>query len=324
MGAGLLAACGVKPSSPKPVSKIRLGFIVPAQFNSWIIQMQREADSYAKIHADEIEYIKTQADGDITKQVFQIDDLLVKGIDVLVTMPLSPTALAEPLKRTMEEIPVVTFAWDLDTQTTVHFKCDERRFGRLGAEWLNEQLGSKGKVVILRGTAGTSADTDRYEAVIETLSPDIEILDEVFTEWDYAKGKKAMTALLAAHPVIDGVWSSGAAVSQGAVEAMQAAGRDLIPITAENNNGFLKMWKTLGLTSCGVVEPTHMVQDAFDAAIKLVRGEKVDPVCNVDMPLITDEKLDEIVRMDCSDDLWVPTKLTEEEIQEFYGLEKSS
>jgi len=84
--------------------------------------------------------------------------------------------------------------------------------------------------------------------------------------------------LLAAHPQIDGVWSQGGEMTLGAMEAFQAAGRKMVPMTGEDNNGFLKAWQKLqpsGFTSIAVSKPTWISAEALRIAIDILQGKAV-------------------------------------------------
>ena len=43
--------------------------------------------------------------------------------------------------------------------------------------------------------------------------------------------------------------SQGGAMTQGAIDAFIAAGRDLVPMTSEGNNGALKAWYEIAITA---------------------------------------------------------------------------
>ena len=77
----------------------------------------------------------------------------------------------------------------------------------------------------------------------------IEVLGSANASWDYAQGKAAVESMLSAYPEIDGVWSQGGAMTQGAIDAFIAAGRDLVPMTSEGNNGALKAWYEIAITA---------------------------------------------------------------------------
>ena len=76
--------------------------------------------------------------------------------------------------------------------------CDDQEFGRIGAKFIAEQIGGKGDVVILNGIAGSTCSENRYLGAKEIFDqyPDIKIVNETDADWDYAKAKVAVEALI--------------------------------------------------------------------------------------------------------------------------------
>lgn len=307
-----------------------IGFSNISVANTWRVQMVSELEAEAERQG--VTLYSADAGGDISKQISDIQDLLAKGIDALLVAPNSPTATNAVTKQAIEQgIPVITFSSpvDGDDAYTAYIGCDDYDFGKTSAEFLLDKIGGKGKVVVLSGMAGNEITAERTRAWEDALAalPDggaeIEILAEYFTDWDYAKGKQAMETALAAYPEIDAVFSHGGAVAQGAIEAMQAAGRDLVPITGETNNGFLKMWKSLkasdGFESVGPGYPSWISGEALRTAIKCLDGQEVDKVFILESAVVTQDTVEEFARDDLSDSYWGMSGLPESMLIANYG-----
>lgn len=208
--------------------------------NSWRAQMEQEFVSEAeKLKSEGVvsEYYITNSNEDINKQISDMQDLITKKVDAIVITAASPTALAPVVEEATEAgIKVVSFDNVVDTDEQVAtVGIDETEFGRIGAEWLAEKLDGKGKIIVLNGIAGAATDSLRWGGAEEVFKnyPDIEVLGSANASWDYAQGKAAVESMLSAYPEIDGVWSQGGAMTQGAIDAFIAAGRDLVPMTSE-------------------------------------------------------------------------------------------
>ena len=140
----------------------------------------------------------------------------------------------------------------------------------------------------MRGIAGISVDTDRWAGAAEALKahPEIEVVGEVYAQWAYDQGRKACESLALAHPQIDGVWSSGGAMTQACIEVFNELGRPLVPMTGEANTGFFGAWKenqAAGFDSIAPQNPTWMVAEGVAAAEVLKVGDIVRvKVLNVD------------------------------------------
>jgi ribose transport system substrate-binding protein len=278
---------------------------------------------FAADQDDRIELIITNADGNVAKQVADIGDLLTKDIDALLVLPVS----SDGIKPAVDEIhdagiPVIVFNNQLAGENFESMVwIDEFKFGWIGGKWLDEQLGGEGNVVILEGVPGTSTSDLRTRGAKDAFSPGITVLAQQPADWAYDKGKAIMEDFIAAYPEIDGIYSQGGAMSLGALEALLAAGKPLVPVPSEGNNGFLKFWKeklSEGYTSIGPDEATWQSSEALRQAVACLEGESIEKWHELPLPVITNDNLDEFVRMDCPDDLWANTQMSAEAVTELY------
>lgn len=307
--------------------KITVGYDIYFLGNSWSVQLAEEFKQAVGQYKDQIEdVIYVESDNDIDKQIANIEDLIASDVDVIITTPCSSTALVPVLKEAREAgIKVVLLAamvdsGDYDCLVTV----DDTQFGKAGAEWLAKELGGKGNIICLNGISGNSASDQRWEGAQEVFAqyPDIKILAAEDAQWDYAKAKVVTSDLLAAYPEIDGVWSQGGAMTLAAIEAFQTANRDLVPMTGEDNNGYLKKWYSLqdqGMRGIACAKPTWLAEEALKAAIDLCNGKEVTKDMYYDAATIVDDDLAGYVRTDLPDDFWANTRLTADKVNEIFG-----
>jgi len=291
--------------------------------NSYRVQMFEELQFAADNDPRIKELVITNADGNLAKQVSDIEDLIARGVDAIMITPLSPDGIAPSVEDAFDAGIVTVLFNDVANTTKFHSTIwvDEYKFGWIGGYWLNQQLGGKGNVVFLDGIAGTATSELRAQGALDALSPDVEVLSRQPADWDYAKGKAAMEDMIAAYPQIDGIYSQGGAMSMGALEALQAAGRPLAPVTGEGFNGFLKFWKENignGFKSIGPDEPTWSSVEALNTTMDCLEGKTVDKWHELKLPIITADNLDQYVRMDCPADVWSNTKMSPEAITELY------
>lgn len=296
--------------------------------NSWRAQMEQEFVAEAeKLKAEGVvsEYYITNSNEDINKQISDMQDLITKKVDAIVITAASPTALAPVVEEAAEAgIKVVSFDNVVETDEQVAtVGIDEKEFGRIGAEWLVDKLDGKGKIVVLNGIAGTATDSLRWGGAEEVFKqyPDIEILGSANASWDYAQGKAAMESMLSAYPEIDGVWSQGGAMPQGAIDAFIAAGRDLVPMTSEGNNGAIRAWienKDKGLSCIAPSNPTYTSAEALRVVIKALNGEDIPGNVVMDIETVTEENVDQYYRSDMPDSFWVLTELDDATLQKLY------
>ncbi len=227
--------------------------------NSWRNQMVAELQ-YAADQNPEIEdLLIANADNDVSTMNSQISDMVASGVDILLVNAVSSTASNAELERAHDAgVVVVSFDATVDTPVSIRVNTDPAEFGRVGAEYLVDAMGGSGSVIALNGIAGNPVSEARWAAAQEVLdAAGIEIVGQANADWDLAAGRTAAADLLAAHPDVTGIYSQGGAMSVGALQALEAAGRDPLPVPGEGNNQFLKVWSELNEASgwTSVVRP---------------------------------------------------------------------
>jgi ribose transport system substrate-binding protein len=291
--------------------------------NSWRVQMVAEAEYAATQNPMVKELIVTQSDDSVEKQISDIEDLINKQVDAILISAANPEALVPVVDKAMEAgIVVVDFDNPVYTDNiTSHVIVDQQEFGRVQGEWLVEALGGEGKIVAFNGMEGTAISAERFAGAKSVFDqyPGIEILQEVNADWDYAKAKRAMEDLLAAYPEIDGVWSQGGAMSEAVVATYLEKGMTPPPVTGEDGNGFLKVWKEIkdsgeypDFDSIATSMPTWISAKALEVAVAALNGEEVEKETVLPIPTITAETLEDYVKPDLPNSYWCNSQLPEE------------
>lgn len=304
--------------------KIKVGYDIYYLGNSWSVQLYQEFKWNAENeYADDIDVTYVQSDNDSNKQIANLEDLIAQGVDVIITTPIDATALNATLQDAMDEgIKVILLAATIDGDsydTMINVK--ETDFGAKGAQWLADQLDGKGNIIMLNGISGYTSNEQRKEGAeaIFAKYPEINILAAEDAGWDYATAKTVVADLLATYPNIDGVWSQGGAMTLGAIEAFQAANRELVPMTGEDNNGYLKAVIKNKMEGIGVAKPTWLTRVAINSAIKLMNGETVEKDDIFPVMTITTEEMPDYVHEKLSDDVWCGTEMPEDVLAKIFS-----
>ena len=342
----ILGACSGATPTPKPTTtgptpaaatptsattgQWTVGIDIYYAENTWSVQAAAETKAAVVRDGSRIKQaFYTDSQGKADKQVSNIEDLIAKHVDGIVLAPIDPTAVVPAIEKAMNAGIKVCLAGARaeTTNYTCYVNADDKDFGTVGAQWLADKLGGTGNVIALNGLAGISTSEDRFAGAQEVFAkyPGIKIVGQANADWDYAKGKTAAANLLAANPVIDGVWSQGGEMTRGAIEAFQAANRPLVPMTGEDNNGFLKLWKSLvdaktpGFDAVGCSKPTWLFAQGLDNLLDALDGKLAQKDQIIPTPTITNDTLTQYIRPDMPDALWTNTKLTDDEIRQLLG-----
>src|SRR4051812_6639363 len=271
--------------------------------NVWRTQMIKMAKAYSET-ADVAPLISNfevnTADRDDAAQQAAIENMISNGAQAIVILANSPTALVPTVEQARKDgIVIVSFDTtvhtdppdpSLDLGVTVNE--DQVEMGRQLAQWLADQTGGKGKILMVNGVQGTGVDQERRQGAAEVwkANPGMTTV-EVIGDWDPGKAQTATATALAANPDFAGVWCQGG--TDGVVRAFLDAGRPLGPVAGEAENGFRKQMleykdQLLGLS---IGQTRGLVCVSMRAALSLLMGEPVPSAVSVPLPSATTDQL---------------------------------
>ncbi len=191
----------------------------------------------------------------------------------------NPKAFAPVIKRA-KDAGVVLVAFDniLDTQDAINVNVDQKGLGVLWANWLIKHVPNGGKILEVRGVAGTSVDTDRHNGIHETLDASGKKWNvvEVVGKWDDATAQKATADAIAVQKRFDGITAQGG--DTGVVQAMIDAKHPFVPFGGETENGFRKFCaanSANGLKCSSAGTGPAQVAVAIKTAIDALQGKVI-------------------------------------------------
>jgi ribose transport system substrate-binding protein len=263
--------------------------------NTWRIQMIQTAKAYAAqpdVAAELAEFKVVSTGEDVAAQISAINNFIDSGYDAIVVNAQNPQAFA-PVIRRAKEAGVVLVAFDniLDTQDAINVNVDQKGLGVLWADWLNKHLPDGGKVLEVRGVAGTSVDTDRHNGIHETLDAsgkNWEVV-EVAGKWDDGTAQKATADAIAVHGHFDGITAQGG--DTGVVQAMIDAKHTFVPFGGETENGFRKFcgkFASEGLVCSSAGTGPAQVAVAMKTAIDALKGNVVPQSIKLPLAIVED------------------------------------
>jgi ribose transport system substrate-binding protein len=277
--------------------------------NSWRVAMNAHVD-WAIEEATAAGTVETyryaDANDDPAKQISDVEDLLTQGCDVLILSAAASDVVDPAAQSAMEAgVPVVTLDRDVadPTHRVAYVEGDNCLMGRLQAEFIVEQLGGQGNVVLLSGAAGASPAEDRLRCAREVFAanPGITELAQAYTGWSDVEGQNIMANWITTFPQIDGVWSDAGLQGSGAIQAYLDAGLPVPPITGEDYQRFLRLWVENDLNAAAPSFPCRQGYNAVQVALQILQGEPVQEHYIIDPLVITNENLMEIFNPDLPD-----------------------
>ena len=263
--------------------------------NTWRIQMIQTAKAYAAqpdVAAKLKEFKVVSTGEDVPAQISAINNFIDSGYDAIVVNAQNPTAFAPVIKRA-KDAGVVLVAFDniLDTEDAINVNVDQKGLGVLWANWLAKHIPDGGKILEVRGVAGTSVDTDRHNGIHETLDASgkkWEIV-EVMGKWDDPTAQKATADAIATNGPFVGITAQGG--DTGVVQAMIDAKHAMVPFGGETENGFRKFCGTMnkdGLVCSSAGTGPAQVAVAIKTAIDALEGKVVPQSIKLPLAIVED------------------------------------
>ncbi|MEA5418726.1 sugar ABC transporter substrate-binding protein [Spirulina sp. CCNP1310] len=189
-------------------------------------------------------------------------------VDGLVVMVTDSVRLANVIERAIAQgIPVIAMDTPVNSDQLVSFIVfDNVAGGKLMGEWVVEQLGGKGNVLLLNGALAQQNALDRQQGFLMGLNTgNIDILETQTGEWSEEKAEEITTDWLARFPDVDAIVAANYAMAQGASNAAVKAGRrEEILIT-----GFDAMPPVMEALKAGAIDATINQMPDFQARLSL-------------------------------------------------------
>lgn len=266
-----------KPSSSNSVYTIDLSNT--SLNNGWRLEMQAIAKLVAATppYNHKVKFNIVNAANNVPAQIASVNDMIAAHVNAIIIDANSPTALNSVMEKAVAAgIPV--FSIDSPTTSTKVYHIGEnlKEDAYINAVWLAEQLHGKGNVVIDQGIVGTGGEQAQEAGALLGFKqfPGIHIIDQFSGQWATAPSESGMASVLATHPNINGVWTSGGGT--GVIDAFIKAHRPLVPVTGFTFNGFLlQPFNHPGLAITASSNPTYMSAIALEDAVKVLEGHKV-------------------------------------------------
>jgi len=267
------------------------GFIA----NTWRIQMIKTAKAYAAqpdVAAKLKEFKVVSTGEDVAAQIAAINNFIDSGYDAVIVNAQNPKAFGPVIKRA-KAAGVVLIAFDniLDTEDAINVNVDQKGLGVLWANWLVKHIPNGGKILEVRGVAGTSVDTDRHNGIHETLDASgkkWEVI-EVVGKWDDPTAQKVTADALAVQKHFDGITAQGG--DTGVVQALIDAKHPFVPFGGETENGFRKFCGAHskdGLLCSSAGTGPAQVAVAIKTALDALQGNVVPQSIKLPLAIVED------------------------------------
>lgn len=220
-----MSACSsgdAQTAADKPTKIEKIGLMVQDMSNPFFSAMDKGAkEAAAKIGATS----NTQdAQLDLANQNTQIDTFIQQGMDLIVISAVDENGIQPAIERA-KQAGIIVIAVDTPAKSAdAVVMTDAVQAGEKSCQYLFEQMGGKGNVLLVDGTP-LQTIRDRITGCNNVVKqfPDIKIVGQQASKNDRASGLAVTTDMLTATPDVQGIFGMNDPSALGAVLAVQQA-----------------------------------------------------------------------------------------------------
>ena len=231
------------------------------------------------------------------RQIEQIDSLIASGVDLLIVAPNQVATISPAIDRAFDQgIPVIVFERKTNSQKfTAFISADNYEMGRIMGEYIVSRLKGRGRVLEIKGLAGSSPAIERHNGFMEALkkAPNIEVVASLQGDWTEPRAHTIVSQWLSAHPdtPVDLVFGMNDRSAIGARTAFIEAGREL-PLFCgidglPGENGGIRQVRD-SILDASYIYPTHGDQ-VLQLGIDILEGKPYEKEILLQSALVTRE-----------------------------------
>lgn len=266
MAIGLsLAACGSTPAQPsQPAAEASSTDAAPAEsasaaegkaeyavvlkvLSSQFWQTMRDGiQAEADKMGIKVDIYAANTEDDVEGQVTLLENAISTGYKAIGVAPISDVNLNNAIAdATSKGIKIVNIdekvnmdaLAELGGACTAYVATDNVAVGKLGAEYLIEQIGGAGEVAIVEGKAGAVSGENRRDGAKAAFeAAGLTIVESQPADWDRTKAYDVATNYITAHPDLKAIYCCNDTMAMGVQEAVEASGKDIKVCGTDGND----------------------------------------------------------------------------------------
>lgn len=319
MGACLLAGCSTNPADSKTASstaadsktadssaangnKVKVAFSQCQSSDPWRIAQTNDIKRAAKENGYDLIY--TDAQGNTSKQISDVEDICAQGVDYLILDAREFEASAACLdvaKKAGVKVILIdrlvkgTAGEDYITYIGTDFVWEGKEAGK----WLADKLQGKGKIVEISGTAGSTAAMDRHNGFMEAIkdNPGMEVIASQTADFSRSEAQSTMENILqSSGNSITAVFAHNDEMGLGVIQAIKGAGlepgKDITVVSCDGQSDAVKAVISGQLGATVTCNP-YYGDITFDVLDKIIKGEDVKDTYILEDTLIDSKNAEE-------------------------------
>jgi len=320
----LLIACsneGTQPTTAdaqtntgkKDLGDITIGLSMQTLGAPYFVAQQKAVEK--KVEELGVKLISADAQGDLSKQLADVEDMLSRQIDLLIINPADPEgAVAATRSAAAAGVPVFIMDNSISPEADYVSMIQSNNLanGEQVGQWLANKMGkTEIKLGILSGNQGNLLGVDRRIGVIKGIveeqlrqfsETNFKVVTQGWGDWAQEGGLSAAEDMLVASPDMNVLVAENDSMALGAVKAIENAGKEddiLVLAAADGQKEALELIKEGKYGATGLNNPALVAETTVDTAIKYLQGEaNIPKLINTEPAVIHIDNVDDYYNPD--------------------------
>lgn len=243
--------------------------------------------------------VVTDANATPQKQLADIENLVVQGVDAIIVIPIDEKAILPAISMANDRnIPIVAITTipNAKVLTTIAASGDYAN-GKASGELLVRATGGKGKLAMIGIPYSLWRIDERERGFMDAIeNTGLEIVVKQ-SGLDQAKVQDTVAGILVAHPDLDGIWCTFSNQLVGAADALRSANRKDIALTGiDADKAIIERIRNGWITGTAAQFPEQQGRMAAQAVFDHLAGKSVPVAYEVPVGLVTIDNVDEMNR----------------------------
>jgi ribose transport system substrate-binding protein len=284
------AETAATPQSPAKTKVLKIGVSFQELDNPYFAVMKQALDEAG--HSIGAELYITDARHDVTKQTGDIEDLVQKGIDILLLNPTDSVGI-EGAVKSAKKAGVIVVAVDAQANGPIDSFVGSKNYdaGLLAGEALAKSLDGKGSVAILDGIPVVPI-LERVRGFKDAMAkhPGMKIVDTQNGKQERSTALTVTENMIQSHPDLNGMFSVNDGGALGALAAIEASGKNIALVSVDGLAEVVAAVAKGGVFKATVAQfPRDQVRIALGIALAKRWGANVPREIPIDVKLLTQE-----------------------------------
>jgi len=294
--AAAVAGCNQKPGAENQPHRIAIGISYQNLQNEFIINIQDAVRAEAK--KLDVDLVESDGQGKAENQISQVENFITRGVDAVILNPYDKEGSAHAVDLAVQAhkpiVVVNAIVSNLD-KANAYVGSEDAEAGKIAAQRIMDVLHGKGKIAVIHGPNGHSAEVQRSDGIRQVLAkyPDAKIVVEQTANWDRVQALNLMENWLASGQKIDAVIAQNDEMALGALKAIEAAGKqnDIAVIGIDAIPDALKAVADGKMVGTVFQDAKGQGAMAVDMAVQLAQGKQVNHDNYIPFQLVTKENV---------------------------------